>query len=45
MAELPSSPRAGEHVGPIPGAPYTLVGYDANGARVAAATIDGRQVP
>jgi hypothetical protein len=45
MAELPSSPRAGKRVGPIPGAPYTLVGYDANGARVAAVTIDGRPVP
>lgn len=45
IAELPSSPRAGKGPGLIPGAPYTLVGYDANGVRVAAATIDGRPVP
>jgi hypothetical protein len=45
IAELPNSPRDGKGPGPIPGAPYTIVGYDALGARVAAVTLDGRPVP
>jgi hypothetical protein len=45
IAELPNSPRAGKGPGPIPGGPYTLVGYDASGARVAAVTIRGQPVP
>ena len=45
IAELPNSPRVGNGPGPIPGGPYTLVGYDARGARVAAVTIRGQPVP
>jgi hypothetical protein len=45
IAELPNSPRAGKGPGPIPGGPYTIVGYDANGARVAAVTTNGQPVP
>jgi hypothetical protein len=44
IAELPNSPRAGRGPGPIPGGPYTIVGYDASGARVAAVTLSGQPV-
>jgi hypothetical protein len=45
IAELPNSPKVGKGPGPVPGGPYTLVGYDASGARVSAVTIAGRPVP
>jgi len=45
ITELPNSPRDGKGPGPIPGGPYTIIGYDALGARVAAVTLDGQPVP
>lgn len=45
ITELPNSPRAGKGPGPIPGGPYTIVGYDASGTRVAAVTLSGQSVP
>ncbi len=45
IAELPNSPRAGRGPGAIPGGPYTIVGYDASGTRVAAVAMSGQPVP
>jgi hypothetical protein len=39
FAELPDTPRVGKGVGPIPGGPYRVVGYDANGKQVASRPI------
>ena len=39
FAELPDTPRVGKGVGPIPGGPYRVVGYDTNGKQVASRPI------
>ena len=41
LAELPDAPRAGKRPGPVPGAPYTAVGYDTHGNEVASAPVPG----
>jgi hypothetical protein len=41
LAELPDAPRAGKRPGPVPGGPYTAVGYDAHGNKVATAAVPG----
>jgi len=41
LAELPDAPRAGKGAGPVPGAPYTAVGYDTHGNKVAAVAVPG----
>jgi hypothetical protein len=41
IAELPDAPRAGKGPGPIPGGPYTAVGYDTSGNEVASTPVPG----
>jgi hypothetical protein len=41
LAELPDAPRAGKRPGPVPGAPYTAVGYDTHGNTLATAPVPG----
>jgi hypothetical protein len=41
LAELPDAPRAGKGPGPIPGGPYTAVGYDADHNKVASTPVPG----
>lgn len=41
LAELPDAPRAGKRPGPVPGGPYTAVGYDTHGTKVASAPVLG----
>ena len=41
IAELPDAPRAGKGPGPIPGGPYTAVGYDTSGNEVASTSVPG----
>ena len=39
IAELPDAPRDGRRPGPVPGGPYTAVGYDVHGNKIATATV------
>ena len=41
IAELPDAPRADKGPGPIPGGPYTAVGYDTSGNEVASTSVPG----
>jgi hypothetical protein len=41
IAELPGAPRAGKRPGPVPGGPYTAVGYDTHGNKVASTPVPG----
>ena len=41
LAELPGAPRAGKRPGPIPGGPYTAIGYDTRGNKVASTPVPG----
>jgi len=42
LAELPPSAKVGKRPGPVPGAPYRVIAYDAAGKEVADAEVPGR---
>ncbi len=41
IAELPDAPRAGKGSGPVPGGPYTAIGYDTHGNEVTSTLVPG----
>ena len=41
LAELSDAPRAGKRPGPVPGGPYTAIGYDTHGNQVASTPVPG----
>jgi hypothetical protein len=41
LAELPDAPRAGKGSGPVPGGPYTAIGYDTHGNEVTSTLVPG----
>ena len=41
LAELPDAPRAGKRPGPVPGGPYTAIGYDTHGNEVTSTPVPG----